>query len=353
MTTGLLARRLGVGFLLVMLGLAPLAGCDNDTSDHDNDASNGGGDNGSNDGGGNDDGGSDDGGDNGGDNGSPPTPTLVITSDNATAVLIQSRMALDLLPRLLVGANVFYSNSIAVQGYDDFPPCDNAEGQVQLLGDNPGQPTTLIASDCDDLSYPRNFNGRLDLDFSNADDPLSTFTGFAERIQAYDPNLRLSANGGLRLHPEVPDDYFGIAVAHQADIDITLELLPGGSDTPITSLGFDFHDYTSRYSSSIHFDDVPFPLLSGAGDVTFRGLAEGRVTLTTPRQLTDPDASNPLCYGDGVIEVEGAEGSSVRLDYNGAQAILSVNGALLASGDCTDLTQQWTSQVAASLPPYR
>lgn len=328
-------RHAGAGFVLAAVTALALTGCGGSSSHHHNSTSGGGSDN-------------------GGLNGNPPASklTLAITNDNAAAVLIQSRIALDLLPRLLVGTNVFYSNTIAVQGYDNFPPCANAQGQVQLLGDDPNQPTGLIANNCDDISYPRNFTGRLDLDFSNAKDPLSTFTGFADRIKAYDPNLRLTADGSLRLHPEDPNNNFGIAVAHQANVGITVDVLPGGSDTPTASLGFDFHDFTSRYSSFVHVDDSPYTTLSGSGDVTLSGLANGRVTLTTPRELTGPDSSNLLCYGDGVIEVDGTEGSSVRLDYNGTVVILSINGAMVESGNCASLSGWLTNKLGANLPPY-
>lgn len=269
----------------------------------------------------------------------PNDATLMIDSDNAAAVLVHARLALEFLPRLQRNANILVS-----QGLNGTPACDNPDGVFQLSEDDQGAPAEAVFENCQDPLYPsRTFDGRIVFDFSDPQRPYSTFEGYRNEVrQSASFSQEWTLHGGFRIGPEEAGDPFGNALIEDATLTSNYSI---STETGTLIMGYRYQDFEVLFDSTISNLSQPLPTLAGGGRLfLFNDAAEGWVRVSTPHRLTDPLPGNGFCYGNGELVVDGTDGSRVQLDYNGADLMISLNGVTVINGECQALLEQLLEQ---------
>ncbi|MFP1683142.1 hypothetical protein ACLD0W_11565 [Alloalcanivorax sp. C16-1] len=274
----------------------------------------------------------------------PDGTTLLIDTDNAAAVLVHARLALEILPRLQRNANILVS-----QGLNGTPTCDNPDGVFQLTEDDQGAPAEAVFEDCVDPLYPsRAFDGRIVFDFTDPNRPYSAFSNYRNRINSSSSfSQEWSLSGGFSIRPEDAGNAFGNAVIADANVISNYTL---STDHGSVMVGYRFQDFEVLFDSTISNLSQPLPTLAGGGRLfLFNDAAEGWVRVSTPHRLTDPLPGNGFCYGNGELVVDGAASSRVQLDYSGADLMISVNGVTVISGECEALLESLMAQAGLAI----
>ncbi len=305
---------------LLLLALT-LAACGGSSSDHDQDPGEG-----------------------GGEGGVPDGTTLLIDTDNAAAVLVHARLALEILPRLQRNANL-----LVAQGLNGTPTCDNPDGVFQLTEDDQGAPAVAVFEDCVDPLYPsRSFDGRIVFDFTDPNRPYSEFSNYRNRISSSSSfSQEWSLSGGFSIRPEDAGNAFGNAVIADANVISNYSLI---TDTGTRIVGYRFQDFEVLFDSTINVLEQPLPTLAGEGRLfLLNDHAEGWVQVSTPHTLTAPLPGNGFCYGNGELVINGAEDTRVQLDYSGSDLMISLNGVTVISGDCEALLEQLLAQAGLAI----
>jgi len=267
----------------------------------------------------------------------PPKPlTLVIDNDNAAAALLQSRSALEILPRMQRNANL-----LVARGLNDMKECDNGD-DFFIESAEEGQTTVVVFEDCADPANPfRTFDGRIDLNFSDPDVPFSHFFEYTNTINYNEQDrLEWALTGGFTIQGETDDRFDNAEI--RSNNAFARETFVSGSDS--TTLEFQFEKHSVYFNPLISSESIPYPNLSGNSRVVLIGPAQGRVQISTPHYLDGRNFNTPFCYDTGEMVVDGADGTRAQLDYNGTDIIVTVNGVITLSGDCEALIDELVEQ---------
>lgn len=274
--------------------------------------------------------------------------TLVIDDNNAAAALLQSRLALEILPRIQRNANQMVA--LGLNGMDE---CENQDGTYSIeFEDEPdagGDPVVRRADfeNCVDPQFPsRTFNGSINFDLSDPNALLTYFDRYTNITRYDDDNsLQWGLIGEFTLQPNVADEPFNNSLIKTRRA-IASETIVSGTES--VGLRFEFEDHTVYFNPLVS-SETPYPSLSGDSRLVLRGPADGRVQITTPHYLDGRNFDSPFCYSTGELLVEGAESTRAQMDYNGTDVMVTVNGVTTLSGNCEALIGQLLEDAGLAL----